>query len=141
MGFINFAKDLLIQQGGKAGVNLLRKVGKSVVPGLERSAERAFLKHRRLLTDIGGVANSVLTAAAAVREGDPDAFIGAGTRGVKAFQMISKDVKAARSKGSKKRKRVPNKAKGMSAEVDGEVANQPRISGDLMDRMAKVARV
>ncbi len=146
MGFLNLARDMLSEHG-KAGLLKLRQTGKIVAPGLTRRATKAVHKNRRLINAIGNTLGSAVNVADAASVGD---LAGGLHAGVHLGQDASTLFRASKRSVTRKRARgggVPQTSVKRVKEnnstmdnFDSNVANDPKISADLLARMQKSVR-
>lgn len=152
MGFVNLARDMVREMGGRKILSELRKGGKIVAPGLTRRISKGVHKNRKLIRSITKVAGGVLDVADAASVGDLAGGLHAGVHlGQTAAQVFKKAKQTGRAPRNRRLDKLQTRMKRIGREVkksgpsnlenfDSGSANDPKISGDLLARMTKSVR-
>lgn len=148
MGFLTVARELMGEHG-KTGLAQLRKTGKLIAPGFTRRVSKGVHKNRRLINAIESAGGAAFDLADSATVGDLAGGLHAGVHlgqsAVKVFKAAKRTSKGTRPFGrglQTKPKRIGSDASGGSSleQFDSNVANDPKISGDLLARMTKSTR-
>lgn len=146
MGFLNMARDLLAEHG-RTGLLKLRQTGKIVAPTLTRRVGKAVHKNRRLLDAVSGSLGQAINVADAAAVGDLAGGLHAGVHlGQSVGQVFATAKRGARVPKRKATEMMQTKPKRVKQDnstldnFDSNVANDPKISGDLLARMTKSTR-
>ncbi len=119
-------------------MGLARSFGSAVSPRLTKKLEKGYIRNRGKFEAAGRLVKGISDTADAYTSLDPFAGYDAAKRTAEAAKGFTKSLK--KKKVSKKRKAMQEPGQvGLPGPDGGQ--QQPRISGDLMNRMTKLARV
>lgn len=149
MGWLNTARSL-IRYEGKQILRLSRQTGQIVAPELTRRVSRGVKKHRRVIRTLSKLADETLDVADAYTSGDIAQGLHSGRiLGQTVEKLMEANARKANVPRLKRNLKLQTRAKRQGRDASGpssleqfdsNVANDPKISGDLLARMTKSVR-
>ena len=151
MGFLNLMRDAM-REHGRTGLNSIRDIGKIVAPTLTKRAGKYIHRNRRLVRALSKSTSDAFDVVDAATVGDLagglHATVHLGQSAAAVFKSAKKGGMQPKRKGKipdflqTKKKRIGTDASGGSSleQFDSGVANDPKISGDMLARMTKSVR-
>jgi len=134
MGWINYVKNSALKWVGRHGMAAAKSVGHALMPHLTKQVGAFYKRNRHIIDPAVGLVKRVGDVAGNVASGDIEGAIRSGVKAARSGSDLVKGISQGRgAPGSRGRKRGPEKV------AEPSTSKAPKLSGDTLTRMTKLA--